>query len=64
MKNKRSKQELTRLILTALILGSGCLYGTVAEATDPKVVDEDMTTINASYPQYQMTCNTTNHYDS
>ncbi|WP_276838350.1 hypothetical protein [Anaerovibrio lipolyticus] len=32
MKNKRSKQELTRLILTALILGSGCLYGTVAEA--------------------------------
>ena len=32
MKNKKSKQELTSLILTALILGGGCLYGTVAEA--------------------------------
>ena len=32
MKNKRDKKELTRLILTALILGGGCLYGPVAEA--------------------------------
>ena len=32
MKNKRNEKELTRLILTALILGGGCLYGPVAEA--------------------------------
>ena len=34
MKNKKSKKELTRLILTALILGGGCLYGPVVEADD------------------------------
>ena len=34
MQDKRSKKELTRLILAALILGGGCLYGPVAEATD------------------------------
>ena len=36
MKNKKSKKELTRLILTALILGGGSLYGPVAEADDPE----------------------------
>ncbi len=33
MKDKRDKKELTRLILTALILGGGSLYGPIAEAT-------------------------------
>ncbi|WP_295159158.1 hypothetical protein [Selenomonas sp. AE3005] len=37
MKNKRNKKELTRLILMALILGGGSLYGPVAEAGDIEV---------------------------
>lgn len=34
MKDKRDKKELTRLILTALILAGGSIYWPVAEATD------------------------------
>lgn len=39
MKSKKSKQELTRLILTALILGNGSLYGPVAEASGNVTVE-------------------------
>ena len=53
MKNKKSKQELTRLILTALILGGGCLYGPVAEAAD--TYDHTIDLDNASDINYKTT---------
>ncbi|ORU01116.1 Large exoproteins involved in heme utilization or adhesion [Anaerovibrio sp. JC8] len=39
MKSKKSKQELTRLILAALILGSGSLFGPVAEAEELPITE-------------------------
>ena len=43
MKSKKSKKELTSLILTALILGGGSLYGPVAEASDASIIDNGET---------------------
>ena len=45
MKDKRDKKELTRLILTALILGGGSLLGPVAEADEPIILDATNTTL-------------------
>ncbi|WP_027405847.1 autotransporter outer membrane beta-barrel domain-containing protein [Anaerovibrio sp. RM50] len=47
MKNKKSKKELTRLIMAALILGGGCLYGPVAEAGSVTVTSDE--TVNYVY---------------
>ncbi|MBQ9633761.1 MAG: hypothetical protein IJR37_01950, partial [Schwartzia sp.] len=45
----RRERELTRLILTALILGSGCLYGPVAEAATLIEVTDSPYYINTPY---------------
>ena len=51
MKSKKSKQELTRLIMAALILGGGCLYGPAAEAKDAVVTNSGNENIAYNFDQ-------------
>ncbi|ORU01119.1 Large exoproteins involved in heme utilization or adhesion [Anaerovibrio sp. JC8] len=51
MKSKQSKQELTRLIMAALILGGGCLYGPVAEV-DAQELEVDINMYPANYSSW------------